>query len=301
MSARPNFFIVGAPKCGTTALYAYLRQHPDVFAPDVKEPCFFGSDTYRPAHYSLTLDEYLALFAAAQGEAHIGEATTSYLASTRAAEEIAEFDPLARIIIMLRNPADQMHSFHAQLLYQGIEHLEHFPAALEDEASRRAMIASSDPPPIPQVLVYRDIARYADQVERYFTVFGRRSVHVIIFEEFARDPGRAYREVLLFLGADASFTPTFDVVNRYKAVRSRGLHEFLVHPPPPAQALVRSLVPKRARRRIVGRVRKLNTQAEQRPQIPSQLRLDIERDFASEVERLESLLERDLCFWHTGA
>ncbi|NLF38083.1 sulfotransferase, partial [bacterium] len=101
----PDFFIVGAPKSGTTALHAYLGRHPSIFVPARKEPHFFGSDIVSPA-FVRDRDAYLSLFAGATTEARVGEASIWYLYSKRAAREIKEFNPDARIIIMLRNPVD---------------------------------------------------------------------------------------------------------------------------------------------------------------------------------------------------
>src|SRR3954468_1950993 len=114
----PSFFIVGAPKCGTTSLNDYLRQHPRIFIPERKELHYFGSDltflkTQRP-----TREEYLAHFAAAQPQQIAGEASVWYLYSQLAAREIHDFCREAKFIIMLRNPVDMMHSLHSQYLYE---------------------------------------------------------------------------------------------------------------------------------------------------------------------------------------
>src|SRR5687767_1010670 len=103
---KPNFFIVGAPKCGTTSLYEYIRVHPEVFMPDRKEPAFFCSDFYKPRR--MKEEEYLSLFREAGSAKWIGEASTWYLYSDKAREGIKAFCPDARIIIMLRNPVDMM-------------------------------------------------------------------------------------------------------------------------------------------------------------------------------------------------
>src|SRR5438093_1590857 len=109
----PTFFIVGAPRCGTTALYTYLRQHPDLFLPENKEPHFFGSDLYHPG-FVRNLDEYLSLFLEAGNKKRAGEASVWYLYSRNAAAEIMAFCPSARIIAMLRNPVDMMYSNYCQ-------------------------------------------------------------------------------------------------------------------------------------------------------------------------------------------
>jgi hypothetical protein len=294
--ARPSFFIVGAPKCGTSALTTYLKRHPDIFLTEMWEPMFFGSDLYCPPGRRLTLDEYLALFASVEGERQTGECSTRYFVSKRAPEEIRRFEPAARIIVMLRDPVEMMHSLHAQLLYSGEERKRDFEAALEDEPRRRELIEQGDPPPIPQVLAYRYVARYAEHVERYFSVFGRDRVHVIVFEDFVRDTGGAYGQVLEFLGARPDRTQSFEVVNRYRAMRSWRLHDFLVRRIRPVRTLAR-VHPARLQHGLYSWARELNTRKGKRPAVPAALRRRLEAELAAEIERLERLLGRDLSHW----
>ena len=133
---KPDFFIVGAPRCGTTAMYEYLRVHPDVYMPLHKEPMYFGQDLTQ-LHVRLTERDYLALFAEARPGQRIGEATTWYLFSKTAASEIRDFSPDARIIIMLRHPVDVMYSLHRELLFYRGETIDDFAEALAAEADRR--------------------------------------------------------------------------------------------------------------------------------------------------------------------
>ena len=137
----PNFFIVGAPKCGTTALFQYLSTHPDVFAPQRKEFNYFCDDLHFNNvaglfHYRDTAD-YLSHFAGWEGQKRIGEASVWYLYSMRAAANIHRFSPDARIIVMIRNPAEMLHSLHSQLLENGDEDIVAFEAALSAEEDRK--------------------------------------------------------------------------------------------------------------------------------------------------------------------
>ena len=296
---RPSFFIVGAPKCGTSALTAYLKRHPDVFLTRMREPMFFGSDLCCPPRRRLSLERYLSLYATATTEGRLGDCSTRYFVSTRAAEEILRFEPDARIIVMLRNPVEMIHSLHAQNLYSGEEHLEDFAAALADEPRRLALIAEEDPSPIPEALAYRYVARYAEHVGRYLSVFGRDRVHVIVFEEFVRDIPTAYRRVLEFIGADPDFRPEFEVVNQYKVVRSTRLHRLLVRPPRAIHPL-RRLASHRLRYKFLAVARELITRYEKRPPVPADVRAGLEDELAPEIDRLEDLLGRDLSAWRMG-
>ncbi len=297
---RPNFFIVGAPKCGTSALYEYLAAHPDVFMSTEKEPHFFSTDLHFVQHRVIALDEYLSYFAGARGERRLGEASTSYLYSRQAAENIARFDPAARIVIMLRNPVDMMHALHSEHVYWAVEDVPDFEEALRLEKERQA--GGRVPPRIGwlEQSGYRDIARYAQHVERYFRVFGRAQVHVGLLDDLERAPDRVYDEVLRFLGVGTAFRPEFRVVNPNKRVRSRLLRDLLRARPRPVRGLARALLGASRRRWVARRLRLLNTRAEPRPPLDEGLRRRLQAEFAPEVERLGVLLGRDLTHW-TGA
>ncbi|MBA2556652.1 MAG: hypothetical protein H0V12_04785, partial [Chloroflexi bacterium] len=139
---RPDFFIPGAPKSGTSSMYEYLRQHPEIYLPSLKEPRHFcpdqdsGSDR-DGLFFVRDRDEYLALYAGVRGEKRIGDASVQYLYSRVAAERIREFNPDARFIVMLRNPVHMAYSLHGQRLAGGGEDIEDFGEALEAEADRR--------------------------------------------------------------------------------------------------------------------------------------------------------------------
>src|SRR5687768_15406060 len=133
----PNFFIVGAPRCGTTSMYAYLRQHPEIYVSPHKEPHFFGSDL-SPLPGAIREEElYRALFAGAGDRPRAGEASVWYLSSRKAASEIRAFAPEARILILLRAPHQMLESLHSLFLRTGNEDLPTLEEALAAEPERR--------------------------------------------------------------------------------------------------------------------------------------------------------------------
>jgi hypothetical protein len=136
LGRTPDFFIVGQPKCGTTALYEMLRRHPEIYMPDVKEPHFFVNDV-RYRHAPATLDDYLQLFADAGPEQRIGEASVFYLWSRNAAHDIAEMEPRAKIIAILREPVGFLRSLHLQMVETYVEVEQDFRKALSLEEARR--------------------------------------------------------------------------------------------------------------------------------------------------------------------
>jgi hypothetical protein len=295
--ARPDFFIVGAPKCGTTAMNDFLAAHPDVFMAR-KELHFFGSDlsVQLPHHRTLTLDDYLSHFSGWRGESRIGEGSVWYLFSKNAAGEIKAFDPNARIIAMLRNPVDMLYANYYHMRYTGDEFLPTFEEALAAVEDRRQGRRLPKLVRNPQGLVYDDMVCYAEQVRRYFDTFGRDNVRVIIFEEFRENNARIYRETLEFLGVDPLFQPDFTNVNPPKLTRYAKPRDFL-DDPPQWYRHARQMIPTSFRQRISRPLRRWNTTVVSRPPIDPELRHSLQTRFAPQVEELSILLDRDLLCW----
>ena len=293
---RPNLFIVGAPKSGTTAMQHYLREHPEIFMITGPEPHYFGSDIRLSWIPDLTEDTYLQLFSAQNGETLIGEKSTSYLTSGLAAAEIKAFSPNAYNIVMLRNPVDMVYALHSQLLFMGVETIPDFNEALTTEAERTAPLRSdlSDGPNL-NGRFYWDAVCYAEQLQRFFDEFGRDRVHVIIYDDFKRDTAKVYEETLRYLEIGADFRPDFVVINANKRHRLELIHR----PPEIALRLARALLPKPIRRILRARIESLNTvQASRRP-IEPELRKRLQVELEPEVQRLSKLLDRDLTAWLT--
>jgi hypothetical protein len=295
-SARvPDFYIVGAPKAGTTAMYAYLRGHPQLYLPERKELRFFGADLEIRDRTPLTTDGYLAYFADAPANALIGTAYVWYLYSRSAAAEIAEFSPGARIIAMLRNPVDMLPALHAEHLTNGNEDIRDFTAALEAEPERRAGRRIPPHAHLPQGLWYTDVPRYAEQLERYFAAFGRDRVRVVVFDDFVSDTAAVYRDTLRFLGVDDTYRPpAFAAVNAARRIRSERWRHFLARPPEPLRVLIHHLVPARLRRAAYERAKDLNVVAAPREPLPAATVKGLAEAFGPEVAHLSALLHRDL-------
>jgi len=295
---RPDFFIVGAPKSGTTAMYAYLRTHPQLYLPERKELRYFGRDLDVRDRRPLSEAEYLASFAQAGPDQLIGTAYVWYLYSTSAATEIRAFAPEARVIAMLRNPVDMMHALHGENLSNGNEEIGDFAAALAAEGERRAGRRIPAHAHLVQALWYSTVPRYTEQLERYERAFGRDRMHVIVFDDFSADPAAAYASVLRFLGVRADHRPAaFDVINRSKRTRSERLRHFLARPPALPRRVIRGLVPAPARRALYERAKRLNVTERQRPPMDADLRDRLRSQYVDEVERLSEYLGRDLRHW----
>ena len=293
---RPDFFIVGAPKCGTTALNIYLREHPQVFMSPRKEAHHFGTDIYSP-RWARGEAEYLALFAGARAEKRVGEASVWQLFSQRAAREIKAFEPHAQIIIMLRNPTEMIYSLHSERLYSVSEDITDFAAALAAEPDRRRGLRLPAYPYPVEGLIYRDVGKYTAQVARFFNEFGRERVRVIIYDDFKRDAAAEFRATCEFLDVDAGFRPETKVINSNKRIRSRRVLSWIDSPPPFIRRLGAPLTPRNARHWVLRKIRRANTSYEPRAPMSEGLRRELQAEFAPEVERLSELLGRDLTHW----
>src|SRR3974390_2641267 len=174
---RPDFFIAGNPKSGTTALHEMLKGHPQIFMPELKEPWFFATDLRqrfqppRSAPPPATLAEDLALFAPAGPGQRAGEASSSYLISSTAAGAIADLCPDARIVAILREPASFLRSLHMQLLHTPVEGGADLGRSIALEPARRQGKRIPRRSHRPQLLLYSDHVRYVQQLRRYHDRF----------------------------------------------------------------------------------------------------------------------------------
>jgi hypothetical protein len=304
VAAKPNFFIVGAPKCGTTALYEYLLPHPNIFMSKIKEPHFFARDL-GSYPWVKTLEHYNQLFEESTEEhLRVGEASVYYLRSSVALPSIYEFNPDARIIAMLRNPVDMAHSLHSQLLYQFEETVADFESAwrLQERRSR-----GIDLPPTcrePSLFQYAHLCRLGTQTQRLLSIFPRAQVKLILFDDFAASPQSVYDEIIDFLGIPHDQRTEFPRVNENKGARLTWLSRFYRKPPPALRRAFRGL--KRAMgaaglAALKTEIVKLNTVKGRRQPLSPAFRAELVEVFRDEVALLSRVLHRDLSHWGLGA
>ena len=276
----------------------YLDKHPEIFMAAGREPHFFGTDFYLPSYIR---DErtYLSLFATAINEKRVGEKSTRYLCSKRAAAEIKEFQPSASIIIMLRNPVEMIYSLYNLRFNHGVEDLDDFKAALEAEEDRKRGLR------LPMGLdsreyfrvFYRESARYTQQVNRFLNTFGREKVHIIIFDDFVSQTAEVYRETLRFLMVNSDFQTHFQKTNSGGRMLNRKLYTFMTSPPQLVRSFVLAAMPYSLIQRALWGLKNLNSRYFPRPPIDPEFKRQLEKKFLPEVEHLSKLLDRDLTHW----
>ncbi len=305
LAKAPNLFLVGAAKCGTTAMASYLGQHPDIFFSNPKEPIFFGRDLEHGWRIS-DLEAYLDLFQAAGDERYIGEGTVWYLYSRSAAQEIKDFSPSAKIIVMLRNPVDVIYSLHGQFLFSGNEDYGDFDKALRAEGKRKRGGAIPRAAHFPAGLLYSEVVRYREQIERFQKTFGQENVEIVIYDDFAKSSQASYQRVLEFLDLPSDHDPEFEVINSARVIRNVALHRWLIKPPidlwNPERWLPRGRLAHGLQWRaqtLRGRLYDMNLQQRRRPAMRQETRARLSKALAPEVESLSRLLDRDLTGWVT--
>jgi hypothetical protein len=301
---RPAFFISGAPRCGTTALYAYLAEHPRIFMSEVKETNYFASDFPHVQKVSFrSVDDYHRLYEKAGPDClAAGEASPFYLFSRVAFQNIRAYDPQAKIILTLRNPIDFIQSYHQlnlSLLREDEPSLEKAWDLYESRRQGKKIPASARQP---ELILYQEVGQFGRYVERLFEVFPREQVKIFLFDELAASPRAVYEQTLAFVGVPSDGRTEFPQINAGFGVKSRLLAGVL-HPP---QALYKplmrfvSLFGARATKKLFlsyDQLERLNTaRSPRRPLDPAQRARMLEH-FRPDILKLASLLGRDLSGW----
>ena len=229
--AIPNFFIVGAPKSGTTSLYKYLSTHPNIFMSTPKEPNFFSSDLNGLSCVN-SLDEYQSLFRKSKkSQTIIGEASVWYLYSEKALTSIYNYNNNAKIIVMLRNPLDLYYSLHQHFIYNGFEDRDDLTEAWQCQLSRQNGENIPINCPEPKLLQYEDILKLGRQTGRLLSIFPKRQVKFILFDDFISKTLSEYKSVLSFLGLKYDGRDEFPVTNKSRQIRNKNLNNYLLNPP----------------------------------------------------------------------
>lgn len=304
----PDFFIVGHGKSGTTALWGMLRKHPQLHMPLNKEPWFFSEELQpfaqlRPVGTGTTprtLDEYLSMFDGATADQRVGEASSVYLWSRTAARRIAEVQPDARIIAVLREPASFLRSLHMQFVQVYVEGEKDLGKAIALEDARREGRLPTGNPYWPGATFYSDHVRYVEQLRRYRDLFAPEQVLVLIYDDFRRDNEAMVRQVWRFLDVDDSHPVVVNDANPTVRVRSPRLYS-LIHalaagdaPVSRAvQAAARTLAPARLNREKAVAIRDRFVYGAPPPP-DEELMAQLRRRFKPEVVALSDYLERDL-------
>jgi hypothetical protein len=302
----PNFFIIGAQKAGTTSLYHYLNQHPQVYMSPIKEPFFFDHEIdsngkvvqqhfrgHNQAPRFANLEEYRALFRGANGETAIGEASPLYIYAPGTPERIKRYVPEARSIALLRNPADRAYSAFLHAVRIGVEPCTDFVQALrrEDERVRNGWH---------YIFHYRNRGLYFAQLKRYFEAFGRERIGVWLYEDLRDDPASVARSVFRFLGVDDAFTSdTSSKHNPAGVPESQSARAIMRATDTTVGALRKVFSPTSSIFPFVSKTRQAvqSRILTEPPLIDSEIRRELIEGYEEDILKLHELIGQDLSVW----
>lgn len=291
---RPNLFILGAPKCGTTAMATWLSAHPEVFVSPVKEPHYF-SEEHR---LTPTLEKYEALFVDADPQHHrwVCEASVWHLFSDTAVPNILDYAPDARFIVMVRNPLDMAPSMHEQHRFNGDELVVDFAKALalNDIRSRGAPIGVRAGYPQPGHMAYYSSCALGWQVARLFEWVPKDHVHVIVHDDMNDDPFQVYAAALRFLDLPNVPSINFERINAAKRRKSFLLDAWVLR-----MVQIKQYFGITRRFGALSRIRRWNSRTHQRKPPPNSTLTEMVKGYADDVELLSTLIGRDLSSWLT--
>lgn len=293
----PTFIIVGAAKSGTTALYEYLRQHPDIFMSPLKEPRFFAvegeaepfggpfADIENSVSIS-SIEEYYACFKDVKSEKAIGEASTLYLYHPKAPAGIQRYIPHAKLIAILRDPVERAYSGYLMHLMQKREVVS-FEEALADEPRRKQenWIWGR----------YEEVGHYAEQLRRYISRFGRDQIRVYLYEDLKADAGTLVADVFRFLEVDASYAVDTAMRHNVSGVPKNRFLDAVIGQRPTRYQLsrLRPYLPQKLIQ-VRDRMRRNNLV---RPEVDPQIRARLIPQFRDDILWLQDFLDRDLSAW----
>lgn len=294
----PNFLIIGTARAGTSSLYEYLRQHPEIYMCPNKEPMFFALENQRVnfrgpgdaqeinAKSVTMIDPYQALFEAAGDRPAIGEASALYLYSDVAAANIKRHIPNAKLIAMLRDPVERAYSSFLYMTREGREPLPEFEDALAAEEQR---IEDN----WEHIWHYRRMGFYYRQLRRYYDLFDPSQIKIILSEDLDNNPESVISELQRFLDVDATQLPDMSVkYNQGGVPRGQLLNRVLTRPSWIKQKL-KPWLP-RSVHSLYLRVKHANLE---RPEISAETRHSLREDYRNDIENLQDLIGRDLNAW----
>lgn len=295
----PNFLIIGAAKAGTTSLYYYLNQHPEIYMSPLKEPHFFSFEgetlSFRRAgnqpdpinQTAVTcLEQYTQLFQGVTAEKRIGEASPSYLHTPKAAERIKFYIPEVKLVVILRHPAERAYSaFMGQYLngvQKGEPYLKDFTETVHSE--ERLMQENWTP-----IFFYKKLGFYYEQLSYYYRLFPKEQIHVCLNEDLQGDANQVLANIFQYLEVDKQFIPnTSQRAGASGVPKNEFLYRFLKNPT--LKSLLKPLIPK-------GMGQSLEKAMLNKPRMTSEIRQELVALYQEDVLKLQDLIQRDLSNW----
>jgi len=297
MNRKPNFFIIGAPKCGTTSLVRWLDEHPNIYISPNKEPRYYDKDL--ATSFRMSEKEYLKLFSFANDHhIAIGEATVWYLYSRNAIPLIEKDITNAKYIVLIRNPVEMAYSLHEQFFVDQIEPIADFDKAFELSPLRSLGKRTERWIREPRLLDYQSVCSLGSQLENLYLNTSRAQTLVLLLDDFKNNPRNEYLKVLDFLGVRDDGRGNFPVYNSAKRIRSK-LFQRVVKLLLKGEVVTRAklgLIPRNSK--IIRKLNQLNKEPHPRTPLPESIYRQLEDFFDEEIKKMENLLGKNLSHWH---
>lgn len=300
----PNFFVIGAPRAGTTALHYYLNQHPEIYMSSQKEPNFFAFDQGRfdlnypedagkenvILHSTPTLESYEYLFRAVTNEKAIGDVSPFYLSSPGAPQRIRQFIPEAKLIAMLRDPVERAYSHYTQSARAANQDPANFVQVLEAEEANHIW---------GEARFYIQQGNYFTYLSRYYDLFDRSQIKIYLYEDFQADPHLVLKDIFKWLEVDSSYIPNTSLKYNISGVPKNKNLDLLLSRSNPLKPLLKKVLPPFAINQLVAWQNRLqNRNLTGSPNLSQEVRQAlIEKYFKTEILNLQSLIQQDLSLW----
>ena len=299
----PNFCIIGAAKSGTTSLYEYLKQHPQIYMSPVKEPRFFGlegeipnfrgpRDEYTNRVLMCNIEDYRSLFQGVTNETAIGEASPWYLYLEKAPLQIRHHIPEAKLIAILRNPVDRAYSSFLHQLQRGAEPLKDFSQSLLEEEIR---IRQHWRP----IWHYKQLGFYYQQLKRYWETFDKKQIQVYLYEDFCDNPISMLQNIFRFLDVDDTFIPDISARHNVTYYPENKTSRDLIKRLKTIKLTMRAFLPARLHQSIKVNLQALNNYSVKsfKPKLSLELRRQLIAQYREEILKLQDLIQKDLSHW----
>jgi len=300
----PNFLIIGAAKSGTTSLYHYLKQHPQVYMSPIKEPSFFAFEGAKPVlqgpwkrwaarNFVTDLEAYRALFHGVSDEVAIGEASPVYLVHPRAPERIKHYIPDAKLLAILRDPVERAYSAYLmQKLYTG------WPRDLPQVIRKKQKVKYEQGSPSQPRM---DAGFYCAHLKRYFDIFDRSQIQVCLYEDFRTGPLSVLQDIFRFVGVDETFVPDLSTKHMVGGVSKNRVWGACLMRWVRIKPLLKPFIPASLRQRSINCLSNLQRRGLSKPPpLEPDVRRELLQIYKEDILKLQDLIQRDLSAWLEG-
>lgn len=288
----PNFFIVGAPKCGTTSMYYWLSEHPQVFMSNPKEPHYWNEDMDN--NIVSSFEEYSSLFSNVLNQEIIGEASTWYLFSSNAIKNIEKtISPKPKYLVMIRNPLEMVKSLYKHNYRRYNDNVISFEKAwkLQEKRKRNNYIPKNCDDK--NYLLYGKACSLGSQLERMLDIVPRKRVKIIVLEDIKKNTIKEYKSLLSFLNLDYKGKENFSVKNKGQKVKFRKLQKSLYY-----AKKIKKILGINYNMGLLSSILSLNKKEEKNKiEISDDLKKEMNDFFEGEINILSELLERNFSYW----